>query len=95
GAPSCSGSCSLPFEFRRSRSESSGDEEDEDEDEEEEEEELEGEAGARFGTDDGELESDDDRERMINLSELTPYIMCSICKGYLIDATTITECLHT
>nr|2DJB_A Chain A, Polycomb group RING finger protein 6 [Homo sapiens] len=30
-----------------------------------------------------------------NLSELTPYILCSICKGYLIDATTITECLHT
>ncbi|MBW03763.1 Polycomb group RING finger protein 6, partial [Eschrichtius robustus] len=34
-------------------------------------------------------------ERLINLSELTPYILCSICKGYLIDATTITECLHT
>ncbi|XP_025925563.1 polycomb group RING finger protein 6 isoform X1 [Apteryx rowi] len=32
---------------------------------------------------------------MINLSELTPYILCSICKGYFIDATTITECLHT
>lgn len=34
-------------------------------------------------------------QRMINLSELTPYILCSICKGYFIDATTITECLHT
>lgn len=34
-------------------------------------------------------------QRLINLSELTPYILCSICKGYLIDATTITECLHT
>ncbi|PKU28348.1 polycomb group ring finger protein 6 [Limosa lapponica baueri] len=33
--------------------------------------------------------------RMINLAELTPYILCSICKGYFIDATTITECLHT
>ena len=32
---------------------------------------------------------------MINLAELTPYILCSICKGYFIDATTITECLHT
>ncbi|KAM6203390.1 polycomb group RING finger protein 6 isoform 2-T3 [Sarcoramphus papa] len=94
GAPSCSGSRSLPFEFERSRSESSGDEDD-DEEEEMEEEELEGDPGARFGTDDGELDSDDDRERMINLAELTPYILCSICKGYFIDATTITECLHT
>ncbi|NWZ22382.1 PCGF6 protein, partial [Asarcornis scutulata] len=101
GAPSCSGSRPVPFEFERSRSESSGDdeeEEDDDEDDEEEEmeeEELEGDPGARFGTDDGELDSDDDRERMINLAELTPYILCSICKGYFIDATTITECLHT
>ncbi|XP_074448580.1 polycomb group RING finger protein 6 [Larus michahellis] len=97
GAPSCSGSRSLPFEFERSRSESSGDEDDDEDDEEEEmeEEELEGDSGARFGTDDGELDSDDDRERMINLAELTPYILCSICKGYFIDATTITECLHT
>ncbi|XP_031453401.1 polycomb group RING finger protein 6 isoform X3 [Phasianus colchicus] len=96
GAPGCSGSRSLPFEFERSRSESSGDEDDEDDEEEEmEEEELEGDSGVRFGTDDGELDSDDDRERMINLAELTPYILCSICKGYFIDATTITECLHT
>lgn len=64
GAPSCSGSRSLPFEFERSRSESSGDEDDDEDDEEEEleEEELEGDPGARFGTDDGELDSDDDRE---------------------------------
>eukprot|EP00079_Xenopus_tropicalis_P011214 XP_002936851.1 PREDICTED: polycomb group RING finger protein 6 isoform X1 [Xenopus tropicalis] len=34
-------------------------------------------------------------EHMINLTDLNPYILCSICKGYLIDATTITECLHT
>lgn len=31
----------------------------------------------------------------ISLSELNPYISCFICKGYLIDATAITECLHT
>ncbi|XP_030343810.1 polycomb group RING finger protein 6 isoform X3 [Strigops habroptila] len=97
GAPSCSGARPVPFEFERSRSESSGDEDDDEDDEEEEmeEEELEGDPGARFGTDDGDLDSDDDRERMINLAELTPYILCSICKGYFIDATTITECLHT
>ncbi|XP_069836329.1 polycomb group RING finger protein 6 isoform X2 [Dendropsophus ebraccatus] len=34
-------------------------------------------------------------EHMINLADLNPYILCSICKGYFIDATTITECLHT
>lgn len=65
GAPSCSGSRSLPFEFERGRSESSGDEDDDDEDDEEEEveeEEMEGDTRARFGTDDGELDSDDDRE---------------------------------
>ncbi|XP_037054677.1 polycomb group RING finger protein 6-like [Peromyscus leucopus] len=34
-------------------------------------------------------------ERLVSLSELTPYISCFVCKGYLIDATTVTECLHT
>ncbi|XP_005403863.2 PREDICTED: polycomb group RING finger protein 6 [Chinchilla lanigera] len=43
----------------------------------------------------GRPDSEDEEERLINLAELTPYILCSICKGYLIDATTITECLHT
>nr|XP_044995817.1 polycomb group RING finger protein 6-like [Jaculus jaculus] len=32
---------------------------------------------------------------LVKLSELMPFILCPICKGYLIDATTITECLHT
>ncbi|XP_036029956.1 polycomb group RING finger protein 6-like [Onychomys torridus] len=35
-----------------------------------------------------------DQGNLIPLSELTPHISCYICKGYLIDATTITECLH-
>ncbi|XP_023227698.1 polycomb group RING finger protein 3 [Centruroides vittatus] len=34
-------------------------------------------------------------ERRIRLKTLNPYITCKICKGYLIDATTVTECLHT
>ncbi|KAM9325055.1 polycomb group RING finger protein 6 [Gastrophryne carolinensis] len=34
-------------------------------------------------------------EYLINLDNLNPYIICSICQGYYIDATTITECLHT
>lgn len=40
-------------------------------------------------------ESEDQEPHLIALSELTPYILRSICKGYLIDATTITECLPT
>uniref|UniRef100_A0A3Q3KFU6 RING-type domain-containing protein n=1 Tax=Monopterus albus TaxID=43700 RepID=A0A3Q3KFU6_MONAL len=29
------------------------------------------------------------------LSQFYPYIRCALCCGFLIDATTITECLHT
>lgn len=29
------------------------------------------------------------------LSSVNPYITCNLCKGYLIDATTIVECLHS
>lgn len=29
------------------------------------------------------------------LSSGNPYITCNLCKGYLIDATTIVECLHS
>ena len=31
----------------------------------------------------------------IRLTEINPYIICHLCGGYLVDATTITECLHT
>lgn len=34
-------------------------------------------------------------ERRIKLKTLNEHIMCAICSGYLIDATTVTECLHT
>lgn len=34
-------------------------------------------------------------ERKIKLKSLNPHITCKICNGYLIDATTVTECLHT
>ncbi|KAK6186200.1 polycomb group RING finger protein 3 [Patella vulgata] len=34
-------------------------------------------------------------ERKIRLKTVNPNITCYLCKGYLIDATTITECLHT
>ncbi|KXJ15730.1 Polycomb group RING finger protein 3 [Exaiptasia diaphana] len=34
-------------------------------------------------------------ERTISLSEINEHITCRLCDGYLIDATTIVECLHT
>ncbi|XP_022687402.1 polycomb group RING finger protein 3-like isoform X2 [Varroa jacobsoni] len=34
-------------------------------------------------------------ERRIALRSLTAYLSCRICRGYLIEATTVTECLHT
>lgn len=35
-----------------------------------------------------------EREK-ISLGDVHPYITCYLCKGYLIEATTIVECLHT
>nr|XP_054766264.1 polycomb group RING finger protein 3-like [Lytechinus pictus] len=34
-------------------------------------------------------------DRQVFLYEINENITCKLCKGYLIDATTITECLHT
>ncbi|OQR77685.1 Locus-specific chromosome binding protein-like [Tropilaelaps mercedesae] len=34
-------------------------------------------------------------ERRIALNCLTAHLSCRICRGYLIEATTVTECLHT
>lgn len=34
-------------------------------------------------------------ESKIRLTDVNEFITCVLCKGYLIDATTITECLHT
>ncbi|XP_026332310.1 polycomb group RING finger protein 3 [Hyposmocoma kahamanoa] len=34
-------------------------------------------------------------ERRIKLKTLNSHITCKICRGYFIDATTVTECLHT
>ncbi|XP_022094323.1 polycomb group RING finger protein 6-like isoform X2 [Acanthaster planci] len=32
---------------------------------------------------------------VIRLTSVNPYITCHLCGGYLVDATTIIECLHT
>lgn len=34
-------------------------------------------------------------DKKILLTDVNSFITCVLCKGYLIDATTITECLHT
>ncbi|XP_064630412.1 polycomb group RING finger protein 1-like isoform X1 [Lineus longissimus] len=38
-----------------------------------------------------------DREQSlsIRIRDVNPHIVCSLCAGYFIDATTIAECLHT
>lgn len=35
------------------------------------------------------------KQDKIKLTEINEYLTCYLCKGYLIDATTITECLHS
>jgi hypothetical protein len=35
------------------------------------------------------------KREKITLGDVHPYITCFLCKGYLIEATTIVECLHT
>lgn len=37
----------------------------------------------------------DPMDRRSKLRELNEMIACKICHGYLVDATTVTECLHT
>ncbi|XP_057293031.1 polycomb complex protein BMI-1-B-like isoform X2 [Hydractinia symbiolongicarpus] len=34
-------------------------------------------------------------QKSITLQNINPYLVCSLCKGYLVDATTIVECLHS
>lgn len=34
-------------------------------------------------------------EKKVKLNELNEFIICSVCSGYLINASTVTECLHT
>ncbi|KAJ8248138.1 hypothetical protein GJAV_G00238750 [Gymnothorax javanicus] len=36
-----------------------------------------------------------DDELLLSLTQFYPYIRCALCNGFYIDATTITECLHT
>ncbi|XP_062451669.1 polycomb group RING finger protein 2 isoform X2 [Rhea pennata] len=35
------------------------------------------------------------RTTRIKITELNPHLMCALCGGYFIDATTIVECLHS
>ncbi|XP_060943368.1 polycomb group RING finger protein 6 [Limanda limanda] len=40
-------------------------------------------------------DSDSETEPKLPLNQFYPYIRCALCCGFLIDATTIIECLHT
>ncbi|KAM3605732.1 uncharacterized protein V6R79_003796 [Siganus canaliculatus] len=40
-------------------------------------------------------ESDSEDETKLPVTQFYPYIRCALCCGFLIDATTIIECLHT
>lgn len=35
------------------------------------------------------------RKTRLKMTDLNPLLTCKLCKGYLIDATTLTECLHS
>ncbi|KAK6328769.1 hypothetical protein J4Q44_G00007470 [Coregonus suidteri] len=41
------------------------------------------------------VDSDSEDEPEQPLNQFYPYIRCALCCGFLIDSTTITECLHT
>ncbi|EDV27247.1 uncharacterized protein TRIADDRAFT_54995 [Trichoplax adhaerens] len=34
-------------------------------------------------------------EAQVKVQQINPHVICYLCQGYLIDATTITECLHS
>lgn len=34
-------------------------------------------------------------QRYIKLQSVNPYLICTLCTGYLVDATTLVECLHS
>ncbi|XP_074643021.1 polycomb group RING finger protein 1-like [Tubulanus polymorphus] len=38
---------------------------------------------------------DEGKTLKIRIRDINPHIVCSLCAGYFIDATTIAECLHT
>lgn len=31
----------------------------------------------------------------ISVTDINPFLVCGLCKGYLIDATTLVDCLHS
>ncbi|KAG7248882.1 hypothetical protein CRUP_037340, partial [Coryphaenoides rupestris] len=39
--------------------------------------------------------NNNNNDENLPINQFYPYIRCGLCCGFLIDATTITECLHT
>ncbi|XP_051946444.1 polycomb group RING finger protein 6-like [Xyrauchen texanus] len=57
--------------------------------------EVAGSTSASLSGGDESCDTDHSDERSLPLREFYPYIRCSLCNGFLIEASTITECLHT
>lgn len=38
---------------------------------------------------------DDKNNLWISLKSLNPHLICGLCQGYLYEASTITECMHS
>ena len=36
-----------------------------------------------------------DSQSPVELTDLNPHIVCSLCSGYLINPVTVVECLHS
>ena len=36
-----------------------------------------------------------EEDLILRIRDLNPHIVCALCAGYFIDATTISECSHT
>ena len=36
-----------------------------------------------------------DGGQQVRVTSLNEHVTCTLCRGYLIDATTVTECLHS
>lgn len=37
----------------------------------------------------------EEQRPLVKLTDVNPYILCVLCRGYIVDATSIAECLHS
>lgn len=48
-----------------------------------------------YGVHDSKIDMQPAGKLMVKIREINPHIVCSLCAGYFVDATTLIECLHT